>query len=190
MTAPPASHIVQRHVATAAEQVHQNASATAAADASRPPTGQAQQQNVLDTARSVLLLAAAALAAGATAGVLSYLLFVKAAPPRQRGSRRAGSTTSRSGDCRRQPRSASEPELRRSSQKSDPQQSEVPRTEAHRVVNDVQRQKLSSIAAGWAHLRPLATTGSNSSLAEAGKFASASSSKRQPHSGVLRSVPL
>jgi hypothetical protein len=187
MTTHPASDIVQRHVAAATERAHQNGSATAAAAASRPP-GQAQQHSALDTARSVLLLAAAALAAGATAGVLSYLLFVKAAPQRQRGSRKAGSTNEPQNDFHLQPRSASEPKLQLSSQKSEPGESEARRMGAHQHAAGGQGHALSSIAAGWAHLKPHAHSGSNSSLAEAGKFAALSSSKRQLHSGFPRFV--
>lgn len=188
--AQPASDIVHRHVAAASERAHQSAQATAAAPGSQSPE-QTQLRSALDTARSVLLLAVAALAAGATAGVLSYLLFVKAAPQRQRGSKKkAGSTTSRTDDCRRQPRSASEPGLRRSSQESGLQQSDVRRTVAQQPVDGGQGQEVSSFAAaGRAHLQPLAHTGSNSSLAEAGKFAAASFSKRQPGS-ITRYAPL
>ena len=187
--AQPASDIVHRHVAAASERAQKSAQATAAATGSHSPE-QTQLRSALDTARSVLLLAVAALAAGATAGVLSYLLFVKAAPQRQRGSKKkAGSTTSQPGDRRRQPRSASEPGLRRPSQKSGLQQSDVRRAVAQQPVDGGQGQEVSSFAAGRAHLQPLAHTGSNSSLAEAGKFAAASFSKRQPGS-ITRCAPL
>jgi hypothetical protein len=189
MTAHPASDIVHRHVTAAAERAHQSAPATAASAASQPP-GQVQQPSALDTARSVLLLAAAALAAGATAGVLSYLIFVKAAPQRQRGPRKADSITGDASPCRRRSRSASEPELRHVSEKPELPQLEMRRAGGQHPVDHGQGKKLPSTAAGWAHLQPLAHGGSNSSLAEAGKFAAMSSSKRQPHSGVPRFVRL
>lgn len=128
------------------------------------------QPSPAETHKSLLLLAATALAAGATAGALSYILIVKTRPARQRRRKSLSDSVRRTSGVSEDLSSAEHAVTRRSSQ---PSGAELP-PQPH-----AQHQRDPGAPAGRAAQLRRHERGSNQTLAEAGRLASVGSAGRR-----------